>query len=189
MRRKRRGIHSDRSVRAGRVLGSAASFTPSPLGPLLDSGRMASPREAPFGPLRFGAPSDGETPAGPRGATRLVPPDDPSRDPRRPVRIARGVSAVVAVIALVGLLQAGVMISIEARRLWTAEREIARLEREVADLRRETEDLIQIGARGDDERFREHLARRQGYVYPDEFRYVIVPPPASTLDDRPAAGP
>lgn len=139
--------------------------------------------------MRFGASPEDEAAAGPRGATRVVPPDDPSRDPRRPVRLARGVSAILAVLALVGLLQAGVMVAIEARRLWTAEREIVRLEREVGDLRRETADLIQIGARGDDERFREHLARRQGYVYPDEFRYVIVPPPASTLDDRPVAGP
>ena len=139
--------------------------------------------------MRFGASPEDEAAAGPRGATRVVPPDDPSRDPRRPVRLARGVSAILAVLALVGLLQAGVMVAIEARRLWTAEREIARLEREVGDLRRETADLIQIGVRGDDERFREHLARRQGYVYPAEVRYVIVPPPASTLDDRPVAGP
>ncbi len=156
---------------------------------MLDSGRMASPREAPFGPLRFSAPAVGEAPAGPRGATRVVPPDDPSRDPRRPVRIARGVSAVVVVLALVGLLQAGGMIAIESRRLWTAEREIARLEREVAELRRETADLIEIAGRGDDERSREPLARRQGYVSPAETRYVIVPAPVSLLDDRPAAGP
>lgn len=111
----------------------------------------------------------------PRGATRVVPPDDPSRDPRRPVRLARGVSAVLAVVAIVGTLQASIMVSVEARRLWTAEREIARLTREVAELRAETSDLIEIAGRGDDDRFREHLARRQGYVYPDEVRYVIVP--------------
>jgi hypothetical protein len=113
----------------------------------------------------------------PRGATRVLPPDDPSLDPRRPVRVARGVSAILVVVCLVGSLQAVAMITIEARRFWTSDREIVRLEREVAELRRETADLIEIAARGDDARFREHLARRQGYVYPDEVRYVIGPRP------------
>jgi cell division protein FtsB len=89
------------------------------------------------------------------------------------VRVARGVSVVLVVVCLVGALQAVAMIGIEARRLWTAEREIARLEREVAELRRETADLFEIADRGHDDRFREHLARRQGYVYPSEVRYVI----------------
>lgn len=121
--------------------------------------------------------TDGERAPRPRGATRVVPPDDPSRDPRRPVRVARGVSLVLAALAIVGTLQASILVAVEARRLWTAEREIARLTREVGDLRAETADLVEISQRGDDERFREHLARRQGYVYPDEVRYVIVPPP------------
>jgi len=106
-----------------------------------------------------------------------VTPEEAARDPRRPVRVARGVSAALVVLTLVGTLQAAVMISIEGRRLWNAEREIARLDREVAELRREAADLTEIAARGDDARFREHLARRQGYVFPDEVRYVIVPPP------------
>jgi len=93
------------------------------------------------------------------------------------VRLARGVSAVLVVLTLVGALQAGIMIAIEARRWWNAEREIARLQREVGELRREAADLTAIAERGDDLRFREHLARRQGYVYPDEVRYVIVPLP------------
>jgi cell division protein FtsB len=129
-------------------------------------------------PLGFGAalaepPPPADAAARPRGATRVVPPDDPSLDPRRPVRVARGVSVVLVVVCLVGGLQAVAMIGVEARRLWTAEREIARLEREVAELRRETADLIEIADRGLDDRFREHLARRQGYVYPNEVRYVI----------------
>jgi cell division protein FtsB len=134
-------------------------------------------------PLGFGlAPADPPQPVEaprPRGATRVVPPDDPSLDPRRPVRVARGVSVVLVVVCLIGALQAVAMIGIEARRLWTAEREIARLEREVAELRRETADLIEIAGRSDDDRFREHLARRQGYVYPGEVRYVIGTQPGS----------
>jgi len=113
----------------------------------------------------------------PRGATRPPTPEEIARDPRRPVRLARGVSAVLVVLTLVGTLQAGIMVAIEARRWWTAEREIARLQREVTEFRREAADLTSIAERGDDSSFREHLARRQGYVYPDEVRYVIVPLP------------
>jgi len=121
----------------------------------------------------------------PRGATRPPTPEEIARDPRRPVRLARGVSAVLVVLTLVGTLQAGIMIAIEARRWWNAEREIARLQREVTEFRREAADLTSIAERGDDLRFREHLARRQGYVYPDEVRYVIVPLP----EPGPAAPP
>ncbi|MDA0700539.1 MAG: hypothetical protein O3A02_04965 [bacterium] len=88
-------------------------------------------------------------------------------------------SAVLVVLCLIGALQAAAMISVEVRRLWTAEREIARLEGEVTVLRREAVDLTEIAARGGDDRFREHLARRQGYVYPDEVRFVISPLPGA----------
>ena len=77
------------------------------------------------------------------------------------------------------------MITVEVRRPWTAEREIVRLEREVADLRGETVDLTEIAVRGDDARFREHLARRQGYVFPDEVRYVISPAHATPSTPNP----
>jgi len=113
---------------------------------------------------------------GPRGATRIIPPDDPSRDPKRPLRLARGVSLVLVVLAVVGTLQGLVMLSIESRRWWVAAREVARLESELAALRSETADLLEIAERGENLRFREHLARRQGYVYPDEVRYVILQP-------------
>ena len=121
-----------------------------------------------------------------RGASRL-PSEGPlherplherpqERDRSRPVRVARGISAVLLVICLVGALQAVFMIVVEARRWTVAEREIVRLEREVADLRREAADLIEVAMRGGDERFREHLARRQGYVFPDETRYLLSTP-------------
>lgn len=112
----------------------------------------------------------------PRGATRVLPPDHPERDPRRPVRIGRGVSALVVIVCTVGALHAAVMLAVEVRRWWIADREVLRLEAEVAALRAEAADLAQIAARGDDLRFREHLARKQGYVYPDEVRYVIAVP-------------
>lgn len=98
------------------------------------------------------------------------------RDRPRPLRVARGISAVLLVICLVGALQAVFMIVVEARRWTVAEREIVRLEREVADLRREAADLVEVAMRGGDERFREQLARRQGYVYPHETRYLLSTP-------------
>ena len=66
---------------------------------------------------------------------------------------------------------------------------MVRLEREVTELRSEAADLAAIAERGDDVRFREHLARRQGYVFPDEVRYVIARPSAAPIapDDPPPA--
>lgn len=121
----------------------------------------------------------------PRGATRLPSPDDPAFDPRRPARIGRGATALLVAACTLGALQAAAMLAVEARRWWVADREVARLEREVADLQAEAADLALVAARGDDERFREHLARRQGYVFPDEARYVIAAPDAP-LPEPPA---
>jgi hypothetical protein len=118
----------------------------------------------------------GESYEGPRGATRVLPLNDPSRDPKRPLRIAPGVSLLLVVLAIFGTLQASLMITLEVRRWWVAAGEVTRLERELQGLRAETADLLEIAARADDLRFREHLARRQGYVFPDEVRYVIVVP-------------
>jgi len=125
----------------------------------------------------------------PRGATRVLPPDHPERDPRRPVRIGRGVSALVVVVCTVGALHAAVMLAVEVRRWWIADREVVRLEAEVAALRAEAADLAEIAARGDDLRFREHLARKQGYVVADEVRYVIAVPAGAApgADASPAA--
>lgn len=122
----------------------------------------------------------------PRGATRVPHPDDPAFDPRRPARIGRGATALLVVACVLGTLQAAAMIAVEARRWWVADREVVRLEREVAALHAEAADLALIAGRGDDERFREHLARRQGYVFPDEVRYVIAVPDAPAPTPEPA---
>lgn len=107
-----------------------------------------------------------------RGATRLPSEQEPA-GAVKPPRLARGVSAVLLVVCLVGAMQAVFMITVELRRWTGAEREIVRLEREVAELRREANDLAEVAMRGDDDRFREHLARSQGYVYPTETRYLL----------------
>ncbi|MDF1523800.1 MAG: hypothetical protein P1P87_13415 [Trueperaceae bacterium] len=137
-------------------------------------------------------PGEVATEPRPRGATRAVPPDDPACDPRRPVRIGRGVTALLVVACTVGALQVAALTAVEVRRWWIADREVVRLEREVAALQADVDDLAAIAGRGDDARFREHLARRQGYVFPDEVRYVVVgpepaPPTAPVVPPVPAA--
>jgi hypothetical protein len=111
-----------------------------------------------------------------RGASRLPPPPEPPdpalTDPRRPVRVARFVSVALLVLCLVGSVQVVALVGIEAQRLLHTEREIARLERELVELRAETDDLGEIAQRGDDARYRELLARRQGYLFPHETRFV-----------------
>jgi cell division protein FtsB len=111
----------------------------------------------------------------PRGATRVVVPEaaDPaSTDPRRPVRLARFVNALLVVLCLVGSLQVLALIAVETQRLWHTEREVARLEAEIAAIEAESHDLSEVALRGADEGYREQLARRQGYVFPFETRFV-----------------
>lgn len=115
-----------------------------------------------------------------------MPADHPSRDPRRPIRVGRGVSALLVGLCVLGALQASILIAVEVQRAWLADREVVRLEREVDALEREAADLAAIAARENDDRFREHLARRQGYVRPDEIRFVIVPNPLEPAVPSPA---
>jgi len=118
-------------------------------------------------------------PARPRGATRLPPPPDepPAEqlDPRRPVRIARGINALLVVLALVGSVQVVGLMVVEVRRLLYSEGEIARLESEIDALERDSADLRAVAEREGDERYRELLARRQGYVFPTETRFIGPP--------------
>ncbi len=115
----------------------------------------------------------------PRGASRLPPPEPASEEApdsaRRPVRVARGINAVLVALCLIGSLQVAGLLVVEVRRIAYSEGEIARLEREIEEIERETADLRAVAERDDDERYRELLARRQGYLYPDETRYVGPP--------------
>ncbi len=115
----------------------------------------------------------------PRGASRPPPPESSSEEApdstRRPVRVARGINAVLVALCLIGSLQVAGLLVVEVRRIAYSEGEIARLEREIEEIERETADLRAVAERDDDERYRELLARRQGYLYPDETRYVGPP--------------
>jgi hypothetical protein len=109
-----------------------------------------------------------------RGATRVVPPETEAaaRHATRPARVARGINAVVVGLCLLGSLQVLVMLGIELNRIVHAEREIARLEAELSAIDRESDDLLEVATRAGDVVYREQLARRQGYVYPFETRYI-----------------
>ena len=140
-----------------------------------------SPAAAPFdlGPAAQTHRDDTESGEGSsrrmRGATRVELPEEPpaaERDPRRPVRIARGINALLVVLALVGTVQVLGLLVVEVQRLRYSESEIARLESEVDALWREADDLRAVAERSEDERYRELLARRQGYVFPWETRFI-----------------
>lgn len=110
-----------------------------------------------------------------RGARRLVPVDSETLEApavQRPVRVARGINALLVAVCLLGCLQVAGLIAVEVRRLVYTEAEVVRLETELEALRRETADLHAVAERGDDERYRELLARRQGYVFREETRFV-----------------
>lgn len=83
---------------------------------------------------------------------------------------------IILLIATVGTLQLFYLNFVEADRMFVHRREIARLEREVAALEAERAALEEIALRAHDEVFREQLARKQGFIYPDELRVVTQRP-------------
>lgn len=89
---------------------------------------------------------------------------------------ARGARWLLLVLVAFGSVHVLFMIGVEGLRLVRAEMSIERLEREVASLESEAEGLQAIIEHGDDDRYREQLARRQGYMYPDEARIVTSEP-------------
>ncbi len=120
-----------------------------------------------------------------RGASRLAPTEladggealAAPADARRPVRVARGINALLVALCLLGSFQVLGLIAVEVQRLVYAEAEIARLEADLVAIRHDTADLEAVAERADDERYRELLARRQGYVFPNETRFVGPPQP------------
>ena len=91
----------------------------------------------------------------------------------------RGANLLFLVIAVIGSVHALAMLSLEVSRLVYTEREVARLERDISSLEGEARDLQDVIAHKGDARYREKLARLQGFVHPDEARYV-------TLSEAPA---
>lgn len=81
---------------------------------------------------------------------------------------------LLGVVALIGILQVGFLAFVELDRTIRHRAAIASLEDELATARAEAEALRAIAERADDAAFREQLARRQGFLYADEIRVVVL---------------
>ena len=87
-------------------------------------------------------------------------------------RVPRTTHPILIVLAVVGSLHLFFLLAVELDRNLVHRREVARLESEVTSLATELGRLEAVAAHGDDLAYRELLARRQGFVYPDEALVV-----------------
>lgn len=92
----------------------------------------------------------------------------------------KGRQRIFTVVALLLVLHVGAMITIEVYRASLSRYEIARLERDIAGLEQERARLAEVITHRDDAVFREQLARKQGFVYPDERRLITLEPPTGS---------
>lgn len=90
--------------------------------------------------------------------------------------VSRGVLFVFGLIGLLGSLHVLVMIGVEIGRYTENTREISRLQGDIAELDRELNSLRAILDHAGDARYREQLARRQGFAYPGEQRFFTLAP-------------
>ncbi len=126
----------------------------------------------------IGSPGKGRTRAArvsvgrPRGDAQSERPQDPQEEAKgtRP----GGAALLLTLLALVGTLHALVMLGVETNRWLYSRGEIARLERDLSNIEGEIGALEAAIAHRYDASYRESLARLQGFVYPDEVRYVTV---------------
>lgn len=88
----------------------------------------------------------------------------------------RGARWLLLVLVAFGSVHLLFMLGVEGLRFVRAEMSIERLEREVAGLEAEARSLEAVIEHADDQSYREQLARRQGYMYPDEVRVVTSEP-------------
>ena len=98
------------------------------------------------------------------------------RSGRRRAAAARGAHRVITVLALVGSLHALFLLGVESWRFVVEQRAVAQLQTQVTHLQQKAAELKQVITHADDNRYREDLARRQGYMYPDEQRAVTQQP-------------
>ena len=104
---------------------------------------------------------------------RGAPDERPQEKPKGSARPG-GAAFLLMVLALVGSLHALVMLSVETNRWLYSRGEIARLERDLTSIESEIGELEAVSDHRYDASYRESLARLQGFVYPDEVRYVTV---------------
>jgi hypothetical protein len=83
---------------------------------------------------------------------------------------------VILLIATVGTVQLLYLNYVEADRMFVHKREISRLELEVGAMQAERNSLAAIAGHATDDAFREQLARKQGFIFPDELRVITQRP-------------
>ena len=89
-------------------------------------------------------------------------------------RGARMMRRILILLGVVGSLQVAFMLVVELRRGFEARQAIELLEQDVAELEAEAARLSAIIEHGDSDLYREQLARRQGFIMPDETRVIII---------------
>lgn len=85
----------------------------------------------------------------------------------------RGSAWLLTFLAVLGSVHALVMVGAELYRNYQVTQSIRELAADVAELQEEVAGLAAVVEHGDDPIYREQLARKQGYIYPDEI--LIVP--------------
>ncbi len=88
--------------------------------------------------------------------------------------VQKGASLLFLTIAIVGSLHILVMLGIETRRYFRTSHAIANLQVKIAIDQATLLELREIEAHKYDDRYREQLARKQGFIYPNEQRYVTI---------------
>lgn len=81
---------------------------------------------------------------------------------------------LLGLLAALGALQLLFLIGVELDRTVRHRAAISELRTDVAALRAEADALRAVESHADDERYREQLARLQGFMYPDETRVVVL---------------
>jgi cell division protein FtsB len=97
----------------------------------------------------------------------------------------RGVNVLLTVLAVVGCIHVMVMMGIELNRMIASQQEITRLTAETQGLEQEVAGLQSVLDNGSNPEFREQLARRAGFAYPDEARWLLVPSTESSTENQP----
>lgn len=89
-------------------------------------------------------------------------------------RGARITQNILTIIAIIGTVQVLFMIGVEVNRALQTAPAVRQLQLDISQLQREAERLQAIIDNGDTVQYREQLARRQGFIYPDETRVFII---------------
>lgn len=85
--------------------------------------------------------------------------------------------SILILLAIVGIIQVCFMLLVELRRGWQARDAISRLQVDVSELEAERDRLSSIIENGDSDAYRLQLARRQGFMMPDETKVIIIDVP------------